>query len=50
MALSLNKAAQKLHLENKTLDSFTYQNKEMAKIIETSVQGLSFQGVTVSKH
>ncbi|XP_031554561.1 gamma-aminobutyric acid type B receptor subunit 1-like isoform X2 [Actinia tenebrosa] len=46
MALSLHKAAEKLHLENMTLDSFTYENKEIAKIIRTSVQDMSFQGVT----
>ncbi|KAK3744221.1 hypothetical protein QZH41_013566, partial [Actinostola sp. cb2023] len=47
VALTLHKAAQQLVKHNKTLDMFDYKDREIAAIVRTSLQGLSFQGITV---
>ena len=48
MALALNKSAETLAARNKTLENFTYTDKEMAEVFRDSLSKVKFLGFSVS--
>lgn len=48
MALALNKSAETLTSRNKTLENFTYTDKEMAEVFRDSLSKVKFLGFSVS--
>ena len=48
MALALNKSAEILNARNKTLENFTYADKEMAEVLRDSLSKVKFLGFSVS--
>ena len=48
MALALNKSAETLASRNKTLENFTYTDKEMAEVFRDSLSKVKFLGFSVS--
>lgn len=48
MALALNKSAETLASRNKTLENFTYTDKEMAEVFRDSLSKVTFLGFSVS--
>lgn len=48
MALALNKSAETLAARNKTLENFTYTDKEMAEVFRDSLSKVKFVGFSVS--
>ena len=48
MALALNKSAENLAARNKTLENFTYADKEMAEVFRDSLSKVKFLGLSVS--
>jgi len=47
MALALNKSAEVLASGNKSLDEFTYKDKEMAQIFKRALSSVKFLGFSV---
>jgi len=47
MALALNKSAEVLASRNKSLDEFTYKDKEMAQIFKGALSSVKFLGFSV---